>query len=71
MISTELFSDLKRLARADKLRIIEFLLIELATDEGLLLKAGLSYPVWTPYNSYRTAHQLLGFLRAEEQSSHG
>jgi len=71
MVSAELFSDLKRLTRADKLRVMEFLLIELASEEGTLLKASLSYPVWTRYNSYHAAQQLLGLLRVEGQAPHG
>lgn len=63
---TELLIHLKHLDRADKLRVIQFLLTELATEEGVLLKPGMNYPVWSPYNSYEAAQQMLELLQADK-----
>ncbi len=71
MIWIDLLTDLKRLDRADKLRVMQFLLIELVIDEGALLKPGMIYPVWSPYNSYRTAQQMLGLLQPDTQAKNG
>ncbi len=67
MAWTDMLLDLKQLDRADKLRVMQFLLIELATEEGVLLKSEMIYPVWSPYNSYQAAHQMLELLQADQQ----
>jgi hypothetical protein len=66
MIDTYLFSKLSQLDRADKLRIMQFLVIELEKEEGSLLKAGAEYPVWSPYNSYEAANTLLNLLNDDK-----
>ena len=49
MSLTELYPNIKLLERADKLRLVQFLVVELAQEEGIsLLRAGEEYPVWTP-----------------------
>jgi hypothetical protein len=65
MTWTELLTDLKQLDRADKLRVMQFLLLEIATDEGALMKSGLTYPVWSPYDSYKAAQEMLAILQAD------
>jgi hypothetical protein len=38
------------LPRADKLRLMQFLIIDLAQEEGIpLLSAEAEYPIWTPF----------------------
>ncbi|MEK7324796.1 MAG: hypothetical protein AAB217_06015 [Chloroflexota bacterium] len=39
------------------------MLVELATEEGVLLKSGMTYPVWSPYNSYGAARQMMEMLK--------
>jgi hypothetical protein len=65
MTWTELLTDLKQLDRADKLRVMQFLLLEIATDEGALMKSGLTYQVWSPYDSYKAAQEMLAILQAD------
>ena len=49
MSLTELFPAIKMLPRADKLRLMQFLVIDLAQEEGVpLLAAEAEYPIWTP-----------------------
>ena len=62
MIDSHLFQELGQLNRADKLRIMQFLVIELSKEEGTLLKQSGQYPVWSPYNSYEAAGSLLNLL---------
>ena len=55
----ELAPDVKRLPRADKLRLLQWLVVELAQEEGVpLLTAGAEYPVWTPLNAFGAAETL-------------
>ena len=70
MIDSHLFSELSQLDRADKLRIMQFLVTELAKDEGVLLKPNAKYPLWSPYNSYEAAGTLLNLLNKDKPEQH-
>jgi len=61
----ELLPVLQDLGRADKLRVMQFLVSELAREEGLLL-AGAEYPVWSPYHAFDAASTPLGVLDADK-----
>jgi hypothetical protein len=67
---TELLPSLKELSRADKLRAMQFLVFELAKEEDALLKPGVPYPVWSPYESFEAANVLLDALKSEEKPQH-
>ena len=63
----DLLLKLRTLPRADKLRVMQFLVSELAKDEGLLLfEQESDYPLWTPYNAFDAAKTLLDVLREEQ-----
>ncbi|MEM9219149.1 MAG: hypothetical protein AAGD25_33045 [Cyanobacteria bacterium P01_F01_bin.150] len=72
MTVTELFPPLKQLSRGDKLRVMQFLIAELAKEEDApTLHDGAVYPVWTPLNSHGAAHalgQLLESAQSEDVS---
>jgi len=59
----ELLPALRELNRADKLRLMQFLVSELAKEENTLLNIGESYPIWSPYNSFEAANILLDALK--------
>jgi hypothetical protein len=66
MLVTDLLPEVQKLPRADKLRLMQFLVFELARDEGVdLLPADQMYPVWTPYNAFDAANTLLIALEEE------
>ena len=63
----ELFPAIKMLPRADKLRLMQFLVIDLAQEEGVpLLAADAEYPVWTPLNAVDAADSLLQMLKTHQ-----
>ena len=67
MSLTELFPTVKQLPRADKLRLMQFLVVELAQEEGVaLLTAGAEYPIWTPFNAFGAAETLLQMLETHK-----
>jgi len=67
MSLTELFLTIKMLPRADKLRLIQFLVIDLAQEEGVpLLAADAEYPIWTPLNAFDAADTLLQMLQTHQ-----
>ena len=58
----ELIPEAKSLSRADKLRLIQFLAGELASDEGMEIKANQSYAVWSPDAAFNAADIMLQAL---------
>ncbi|MBD1840243.1 hypothetical protein H6F78_22400 [Coleofasciculus sp. FACHB-64] len=65
----ELMPTLRSLSRADKLKVMQFLVLELAKEEdALLLEAGGIYPVWSPYNSHEAAQKLAQLLEEDSQT---
>lgn len=67
MSINELVPILSGLDRADKLRVMQLLIQELAKEEGALL-SGESYPIWSPYGSFDAANVLLEALNKEHQN---
>ena len=63
MTLNELLSELKDLNRADKLRAMQFLVLELAKEEDAVFIQDASYPVWSPYGAAEAANTLLGMLQ--------
>jgi len=70
MILTQLLPELQTLNRADKLRVMQFLVFELAKEEDILIPPGTSFPVWSPYEAFGAADALLIMLKAEESNQH-
>ena len=64
----ELIPEAKSLSRADKLRLIQVLAEQLATDEGTNLQANQSYAVWSPDNAFGAADLMLQALADEKHS---
>jgi hypothetical protein len=63
MSINELLPILQELPRSDKLRLIQFLAVELAKEDNIaLLDADHEYPVWSPYNAIDAADTLLELL---------
>lgn len=63
MSVAELATAAQTLPRADKLRLVQLLVADLAQEEGVpLVEAGTPYPVWTPYHAHDAATVLLQAL---------
>lgn len=70
MSVAELLPTLQTLSRADKLKVMQFLVQELAAEEeALLLQPGATYPVWSPYNSHDAAQKLAALLEEDKQAN--
>lgn len=66
MSLAEIVPVVQALPRADKLRLVQLLVVDLAREEGVLLvEVGTPYPVWTPYHAYEAAAVMLQALDAE------
>jgi hypothetical protein len=66
MTPADLFPTLSNLPRADKLKVMQFLLMELTKEEEPTLLTGSTYSLWSPLNSHAAAHQLAQLLESEE-----
>ena len=66
MSLTELFPAIKMLPRADKLRLMQFLVIDLAQEGIPLLAAEAEYPIWTPLHAFDAAETLLQMLQTPQ-----
>ena len=67
MLVTELLPKIQVLPRADKLCLMQFLVFELAREEGIaLLQPDQDYPIWTPYDAFDAAKTLLNALEGEQ-----
>jgi hypothetical protein len=70
MSVAELLPALRELTRVEKLRVMQFLVHELAREEGAPLEVDAEYPVWSPYDSFEAAAALLDVLSASEATTH-
>ena len=68
MTVSDLFLTLKSLSRADKLRVMQFLVAELAREEEPTLQPGATYSVWSPLNSHEASHKLAQLLESENDA---
>lgn len=67
----ELLPDLKGLSRADRLRLLQVLVSDLAAEEGVpRLEAGAEYPVWSPYDAFEAADTLRDMLARHKNADH-
>lgn len=70
MITTELLNTLRQLDRAEKLRVIQVLALEMAEEEDHLIEAGQGYPVWSPYDANEAADVMLRMLKGAKTQNH-
>lgn len=70
MVSVELLSTLRILNRAEKLHVLQVLVSDLVQEEAHLLRPGMTYPVWSPYDAHQAADALLKLLKATEPADH-
>lgn len=67
VLVTDLLPKLRELSRADKLRVMQFLVAELAKEEGVTpLENEPVYRVWFPYDAFEAAN-ILGKMLTEHQ----
>jgi hypothetical protein len=72
MIVTDLLPTLKELSRADKLRVMLFLITELAKEEGVApLEKDANFSSVTLYNSFEAAQVLGKMLEEHNQKQNG
>ncbi len=68
MTTADLFLTLRELPRMEKLKVMQFLIAELAKEEEPTLQAGATYSLWSPLNSHEAAHKLSQLLAADQRA---
>ena len=68
MTTADLFPTLRGLPRAEKLKVMQFLIAELAQEEEPTLQSGATYSLWSPLNSHEAAHKLSQLLAADQRA---
>ena len=68
MTVAELLPTLKALNHKEKIRAIQFLANEVAQEENIFFEEGASYQVWSPFESYQAAGQLMELLEKEKNN---
>ena len=67
MSLTELLPAIQALPRADKLRLMQVLVAEIANEEAIaVLPTDMAHAIWTPYDAYDAAATLLDVLREDQ-----
>jgi hypothetical protein len=62
----ELLSTARTLSRADRIRLVQYLIGDLAREEGVApVVAAAAYPVWTPLHAFDAAATMLESLTAQ------
>ena len=61
-----MLEELHRMNRADKLRVIQLLADDLATEEAVGFIPGVAYEIITPYGNEAAARVLSDFLATED-----
>lgn len=69
MISNELLEELQKLNRADKLRVIQILAGNLASEEDTYFTSGATYEILTPYGNEAAAQVLYDVLQAADKKA--
>lgn len=63
----QILPELRKLNRAQKLFIMQFLISELAQAENEQIQPNTSYPIWSPYDSHDAAATMLNALRESKE----
>ena len=70
MEMTQILPALRKLKRAEKLYIMQFLVSELAQEESDLIQPGVSYPIWSPYDAFDAAATMLKVLQESKAENY-
>lgn len=65
MSVAELLPPLQKLSHADKLRVMQFLLTEIAREDSVRLDPDIEYPIWSPIDAVSAGNILLETLAGE------
>ena len=63
----ELLTTARTLCRADRIRLVQHLIADLAREEAITpLEEGTAYPIWTPLPAFEAAATMLEALGKQD-----
>ena len=65
MLSQTLITELQKLSHAEKLRVVQMLVNQLAQEENILMAS--EYEVWSPYDAPEAASILMQMLEEDQK----
>jgi hypothetical protein len=68
MLSHELLTELRQLNDADKLRVVQMLVNELAAEEEPMIVPGQESAIWSPYDAFEAAQVLKHALEEHKRN---
>lgn len=68
MSFAEVLSSIPQLSRTERVQLLQYLVTEIAREEGVGLVDGAAYPVWTPLGSTDAAGTMLNALHQAEET---
>lgn len=70
MVLVDLLPEIRSLSRGDKLRLLQLLAADVAREESILgANDEIAPPLWSPYDEFEGAAELLNVLKANHVSS--
>ena len=69
MEMTQILPELRKLKRADKLYVMQFLVSELAQEENELIQPNVAYPIWSPYDAFDAAATMMRVLKESDSNT--
>ena len=70
MSLSELLTTARTLCRADRIRLVQYLIADLAHEEGIPpLEEGTAYPIWTPLHAFEAAATMLEALGKQNKET--
>jgi hypothetical protein len=69
MFSEELLTTLHKLSRTEKLRIVQILVNDLASEETTQIQPDREYAIWSPYDAHEAAQQLMALLEKDKEEA--
>ncbi len=69
MFSEELLTTLHKLSRTDKLRLVQILVNDLASEETAPIQPDQEYAIWSPYDAYDAAQVLMEELEKHKKAA--
>jgi hypothetical protein len=67
MLNLELLAQLRQLSRAEKLQMMQFLIAELAKEEGIIMGNEAAEIMYSVHTSNSAAEQLMQLLEIEQK----
>lgn len=67
----EILIEVRKMNRADQLKVMQAIVLDMAHEEDALLMPGTTYDLPSPIEAFRAAQVMLDMLKADEDAQDG